>query len=59
MSIRFADWCWAYADGMVSVLDGVGTDPQKTATEGQFGLRFYLGATGPDHDIFIPLPTEF
>ena len=59
MSVRFADWCWAYADGMVSVLDGLGNEPEKTAIEGQFGLRFYFGTPGPDHDIFIPLPTGF
>jgi DNA-binding beta-propeller fold protein YncE len=55
-SIRVTDWCWAYADGMVSVIDGAGNHSKRVAIEGQFGLRFYFDSDGPDHDVLAPLP---
>ena len=58
-SIRFTDWCWAYADGIVSVLDNVQNKSARIAIEGQFGLRFYIDSGGSDHDILVPLPASY
>ena len=58
MSIRLTDWCWTYADAMVSVIDDGQDQAKRIALEGQFGLRFYF-ADGADHDIVAPLPTAY
>ena len=59
LSFRFADWCWGYVDGMVSVLDGVSRISEQVVVEGQFGVRFFFGGPGADDDVLVPLPAVY